>query len=56
MLIISEGGTTIQHMLSHNQRIELGVFIIRRQAAAWQISVSDVLAVLRQSVAISRIS
>ncbi|MCK9789627.1 hypothetical protein [Providencia sp. CIM-Carb-044] len=56
MLIISEGGTTIHHMLSHNQRIELGVFIIRRQAAAWQISVSDVLAVLRQSVAISRIS
>ncbi|MDE9446855.1 hypothetical protein KKJ04_14890 [Xenorhabdus bovienii] len=54
MLVFSEAGATLQHMLSHNQRIELGVFILRRQAMAWKISVSDVLAVLRQSVAISR--
>ncbi|EGT5730058.1 hypothetical protein AGJ33_21760 [Cronobacter dublinensis subsp. dublinensis] len=56
LLAISEAGKTMQHMLNHSQRIELGVFVIRRQAMAWKISVSDVLAVLRQSVAISRIS
>ncbi|PHM72282.1 hypothetical protein [Xenorhabdus sp. KJ12.1] len=54
MLVISEAGNTLQHLLSHHQRIELGVFIIRRQAMAWKISVSDVLAILRQSSVISR--
>ncbi|EOC0012458.1 hypothetical protein ACI0X9_004180 [Cronobacter turicensis] len=56
LLVISEAGKTMQHMLNHSQRIELGVFIIRRQAMAWKITVSDVLAVMRQSVAISRIT
>ncbi|PHM51647.1 hypothetical protein [Xenorhabdus hominickii] len=54
MLVISEAGNTMQHLLSHHQRIELGVFIIRRQAMVWKMSVSDVLAILRQSVVISR--
>ncbi|EIZ1086051.1 hypothetical protein MPI44_004599 [Klebsiella oxytoca] len=54
MLIMSEGGETLQHLLNHEQRIELGVFIIRRQAMAWNVAVSDVLAILRQSVAISK--
>lgn len=55
MLELSDAGTSMKHLLSHNQRIELGVFVIRRQALAWKITVSDVLAVLRQSVAISKI-
>ncbi|BBA64764.1 hypothetical protein [Escherichia coli] len=54
MLVISEAGITLQHLLSHDQRIELGAFVIRRLALSWQVSVSDVLAILRQSVAISK--
>lgn len=54
MLVISEAGITLQHLLNHDQRIELGAFVIRRLALSWQVSVSDVLAILRQSVAISK--
>lgn len=55
MLVISEAGVILQHVLNHEQRIELGAFIIRRQAMAWQVTVSDVLAILRQSVAIRKL-
>ena len=41
-------------MLNHAQRMEVGAFILKRQADAWDMSVSDVLALLRQSVAIKR--
>ncbi len=51
---LSEAGSVMQHLLSHQQRVELGVFIIRRLAMAWQISVSDTLAILRQSVVLER--
>lgn len=54
LLQLSEAGRMLQHMLNHNQRIELGVFVIRRQADAWKMSVSDVLAVLRQSVILKK--
>lgn len=54
MLVISEAGTQLHHLLNHDQRIELGVFVIRRLALSWQVSVSDVLAILRQSVALSK--
>lgn len=54
LIQLSEAGRVMKHMLTHSQRIELGVFVIRRQAMSWQISVSDVLAVLRQSVAICK--
>ena len=49
---ISQAGQVYTHMLDHAKRIELGAFVLRRQAQAWQMSVSDVLAILRQSVAI----
>lgn len=44
----------LTHMLNHAQRMEVGAFILKRQADAWDMSVSDVLALLRQSVAIKR--
>jgi len=53
---LSEAGRVLQHLLGHHQRIELGVFVLRRQAQAWGVSPSDVLAVLRQSVSIARSS
>lgn len=54
MLVISEAGVSLKHLLNHDQRIELGAFVIRRQAMAWQVTVSDVLAILRQSTVISK--
>ncbi|HGO5393012.1 TPA: hypothetical protein ACK2W2_001642 [Klebsiella michiganensis] len=50
----SQGGDMLTHMLNHAQRMEVGAFILKRQADAWDMSVSDVLALLRQSVAIKR--
>lgn len=50
----SHGGDMLTHMLNHAQRMEVGAFILKRQADAWDMSVSDVLALLRQSVAIKR--
>lgn len=50
----SLGGDMLTHMLNHAQRMEVGAFILKRQADAWDMSVSDVLALLRQSVTIKR--
>lgn len=50
----SLGGEMLTHMLNHAQRMEVGAFILKRQADAWDMSVSDVLAILRQSVVIKR--
>ncbi|EBI9418302.1 hypothetical protein VQ366_004718 [Salmonella enterica] len=50
----SLGGDMLTHMLNHAQRMEVGAFILKRQADAWDMSVSDVLALLRQSVSIKR--
>lgn len=53
-LTISEAGNTMTFMLDHARRIELGAFVLRRQAEAWKMSASDVLAILRQSVSIKK--
>ncbi|MEI9534934.1 MULTISPECIES: hypothetical protein [Morganellaceae] len=53
-LTISEAGTTMTFMLDHARRIELGAFVLRRQAEAWKMSASDVLAIMRQSVSIKK--
>lgn len=53
-LTISEMGSTMTFMLDHARRIELGAFVLRRQADAWKMSASDVLAILRQSVGIKK--
>lgn len=50
----SLGGDMLTHMLNHAQRMEVGAFILKRQADAWDMSISDVLALLRQSVVIKR--
>lgn len=42
----SHGGDMLTHMLNHAQRMEVGAFILKRQADAWDMSVSDVLALL----------
>ncbi|MCW7550127.1 hypothetical protein OO184_19870 [Photorhabdus sp. APURE] len=51
---ISDSGRVMTHMINHQQRIELGAFMLNRQSQAWDMSVSDVLAILRQSMVIQR--
>ncbi|EKH6498555.1 hypothetical protein REJ26_002834 [Providencia stuartii] len=53
-MTISEAGNTMTFMLDHARRIELGAFVLRRQAEAWKMSASDVLAIMRQSVSIKK--
>lgn len=49
-ILVSEKGRQLQHMISPADRIELAVFAVKRLALVWGLSVSDVLAILRQSV------
>lgn len=53
-IVISERGDRIEHFLDGDGRLELGVFAVRRLSEAWKVTPSDVLAILRQSVALDR--
>lgn len=50
--ILSEKGRQLQHYISPEDRIELGVFALRRLSFLWKIAPSDTLAVLRQSTSL----
>lgn len=53
-LMVSEGGEVQQIMFNPQERTELSAFVIRRLAMGWQMTVADVLALLRQSAILDR--
>ncbi|WP_257010474.1 hypothetical protein [Pseudoalteromonas sp. JB197] len=51
---ISVAGRHLHHFLSPDDRLELGVFTLRRLSDAWKVTPSDTLAILRQNELIRR--
>lgn len=51
---ISVAGRHLHHFLSPDDRLELGVFTLRRLSDAWKVTPSDALAILRQNELIRR--
>lgn len=46
---VSEKGRQLHHLLSPDDRLELGVFALRRLSEGWKVSPSDAIALLRQA-------
>jgi|GEM_PF-1434524 hypothetical protein len=53
---VSEKGRQLHHMLQPDDRLDLGVFALRRLAEGWKVSPSDAIALLRQSAWMERTS
>ena len=51
---VSEKGRKLYHILTPDDRLDLGVFVLRRLAHFWKVTPSDAIALLRQASAMER--
>ncbi|MGY0157566.1 hypothetical protein ACVQK1_15975 [Edwardsiella tarda] len=48
-IILSEKGVQLHHLINNEDRLEIAVFTVRQLSAAWKVTPSDAIALLRQA-------